>query len=195
MDLSQLTALALFAFVTTFTPGPNNIMLMTSGANVGFTRSLPHMLGVILGFALMVLLVGIGLTGLFIQYPMVHSVLNVLSLLYLLYLAYKIAISQPTHTDADYRPLSFSAAVLFQWVNPKGWTMALTAVSVYNPTSSWMSLLVISLVFLLANLPSASVWVVAGQHLQGFLTTPKRIRSFNYLMALLLIASTLPMIQ
>ncbi len=195
MDLSHLSALALFAFVTTFTPGPNNIMLMTSGANVGFTRSLPHMLGVTLGFALMVLLVGIGLTGVFIRYPMVHSALNTVSLLYLVYLAYKIATSQPANSNADYQPMSFFSAVLFQWVNPKGWTMALTAVSVYNPSSSWVSLMIISLVFLLANFPSASVWVIAGQRLQNFLTTPKRVRGFNYFMALLLLASTLPMIQ
>ncbi|MCL9782519.1 LysE family translocator [Vibrio sp. S4M6] len=193
MELSQLGALALFAFATTFSPGPNNIMLMTSGANVGFVRTIPHMLGVVLGFAFMVLLVGVGLTSVFHTYPVIHQVLKVLSLIYLLYLAYKIAMSKPDNSQADYRPLSFLGAVCFQWVNPKGWAMALTAVSVYNYSASLIGLIIIAGVFCLVNLPNVGFWTVAGKKLQFWLNSPKRVRHFNWLMAGLLVASTLPM--
>lgn len=195
MEFAHISALALFAFVTTFTPGPNNIMLMTSGANVGFARSIPHLLGVTFGFSAMLMIVGAGLTGAFNSYPFLHTVLKVISLIYLLYLAVKIATSKPTQNTDGYRPMNFFSAAMFQWMNPKGWTMALTAVSVYNPSSSWLNLLIIATVFIFANLPSTSIWVVAGQHLQTWLTTPKRVKSFNYIMALLLIGSTFPMLH
>ncbi|MBP4034383.1 LysE family translocator [Aeromonas sp. PrichA-15] len=132
MEYHQLGALALFAFVSTFTPGPNNIMLMTSGANVGFKRTIPHMLGITFGFGAMLILVGIGLMSLFNAYPITHSILKVLSLSYLLYLTYKIATSGKTEAKHDFRPMSFLGAVAFQWVNPKGWSMALTAITVYS---------------------------------------------------------------
>lgn len=114
MEYHQLGALALFAFVSTFTPGPNNIMLMTSGANVGFKRTIPHMLGITFGFGAMLILVGIGLMGLFHAYPLTHSILKVLSLSYLLYLTYKIATSDKTEAKHDFRPMSFLGAVAFQ---------------------------------------------------------------------------------
>lgn len=195
MQWEQLTALALFAFVSTFTPGPNNLMLMSSGANVGFNKTIPHMLGITIGFPVMVILVGFGLVELFEQYPIVHQGLKVISLTYLAYLAWQIARSQPpSGTALNYQPLSFWQAASFQWVNPKGWSMALTAVSVYNPNNSWFGLTIIALVYALANVPSVSFWTVAGQKLQHFLTTPVRVRTFNYSMALLLVASTIPML-
>ncbi len=156
MELSQLSALALFAFVSTFTPGPNNIMLMTSGANVGFVRTIPHMLGITLGFAVMVMLIGVGLMGLFHSYPLSHQILKYLSLSYLVYLATKIAFSGKASERKDFKPMSFLQAASFQWVNPKGWTMALTAVSVYSTGSQWWELVLIAGVFILANLPSVS---------------------------------------
>ncbi|KII76559.1 LysE family translocator [Vibrio renipiscarius] len=195
MPWEQLTALALFAFVSTFTPGPNNIMLMTSGANVGFNKSIPHMLGITIGFPAMVILVGFGLIAIFDQYPMIHHGLKVISLIYLAYLAWQIARSQPPkEKNTHYKPLSFWQAACFQWVNPKGWSMALTAVSVYNPSNSGLGLVIIALVYALANVPSVSFWTLAGQKLQQLLTSRLRVRSFNYSMALLLIASTLPML-
>ena len=126
---------------------------------------------------------------------MIHQGLKIISLSYLAYLALKIARSQPpSGAEQNYKPLNFWQAVCFQWVNPKGWSMALTAVSVYNPSNSWMGLVIIAIVYALANVPSVSFWTVAGKKLQHFLTTPTRVRAFNYSMALLLIASTLPMI-
>ncbi|HAS62788.1 MAG TPA: lysine transporter LysE [Vibrio sp.] len=195
MQWEHITALALFAFVSTFTPGPNNLMLMTSGANVGFNKSIPHMLGVTIGFPVMVMLVGFGLVELFERYPMVHQILKVVSLTYLIYLAYRIARSQPPQgNEINYQPLSFFKAACFQWVNPKGWSMALTAVTVYNPENSLLGLALIALIYAIANIPSGSFWIVAGKQLQYFLTNNTRIRLFNYTMAALLIASTLPMI-
>lgn len=161
MEYHQLGALALFAFVSTFTPGPNNIMLMTSGANVGFKRTIPHMLGITFGFGAMLILVGIGLMGLFHAYPLTHSILKVLSLSYLLYLTYKIATSDKTEAKHDFRPMSFLGAVAFQWVNPKGWSMALTAITVYTSGGSWLELTFIAGIFCLANLPSVTFWTAA----------------------------------
>ncbi|WP_114765135.1 LysE family translocator [Vibrio rhodolitus] len=194
MQWEHLTALALFAFVSTFTPGPNNLMLMTSGANVGFNRTLPHMLGITIGFPVMVVLVGFGLVEVFDRYPIIHQVLKALSLAYLFYLAYQIARSQPPQEADTYKPLSFLQAASFQWVNPKGWSMALTAVTVYNPNNSLFGLALIAVIYALANIPSGTFWIIAGKQLQYFLTSAKRIRLFNYSMATLLVASTIPMI-
>ncbi|GAK87358.1 transporter LysE family [Vibrio ponticus] len=156
MQWEHLTALALFAFVSTFTPGPNNLMLMTSGANVGFNRTLPHMLGITIGFPVMVVLVGFGLVEVFDRYPIIHQVLKALSLAYLFYLAYQIARSQPPQEADTYKPLSFLQAASFQWVNPKGWSMALTAVTVYNPNNSLFGLALIAVIYALANIPSGT---------------------------------------
>ncbi|WP_047049620.1 LysE family translocator [Vibrio mexicanus] len=194
MSIEQMGALLLFAFVSTFTPGPNNIMLMTSGANVGFKRTLPHMLGIALGFAFMVILVGIGLVGVFNTYPVSHQILKYVSLGYLLYLAAKIAMSGRAKEVDDFKPLTFLGAASFQWVNPKGWSMALTAVTLFSASGAWFEVGIIAIAFTLANIPSVSFWTIAGQKLQHWLTTPLRIRGFNVTMAALLIASTLPMI-
>ncbi|WP_159737230.1 LysE family translocator [Vibrio atypicus] len=194
MELQQLGALALFAFVSTFTPGPNNLMLMTSGANVGYNRTLPHMLGITLGFALMVILVGLGLIGIFNTYPISHTILKWASLGYLCYLALKIALSGQAESNGEFKPMTFLGAASFQWVNPKGWSMALSSVAIYSNTGSWQELLIISCVFMLANLPSCSFWVIAGRELQRWLTSATRVRVFNVSMALLLVGSTLPMI-
>jgi threonine/homoserine/homoserine lactone efflux protein len=184
----------LFAFVSTFTPGPNNIMLMTSGANVGYIRTLPHMCGIAFGFAFMVLLVGLGLSSIFDAYPMSHTVLKYISLIYLGYLALKIALSGRAAEVQNFKPMSFLGAASFQWVNPKGWSMALSSVTLYSNGGSWFELLIISSTFLIVNFPSGTFWILAGRELQRWLTSTIRVRSFNVVMATLLVASTLPMI-
>lgn len=194
MEFEQLSALILFAFVSTFTPGPNNIMLMTSGANVGYMRTLPHMCGIAFGFAFMVLLVGLGLSSVFEAYPAAHHVLKYVSLLYLGYLALKIALSGRTSAVEDFKPMSFLGAASFQWVNPKGWSMALSSVTLYSNGGSWLELLIISSTFLIVNFPSGTFWILAGRELQRWLTSNIRVRSFNVTMAALLVVSTLPMI-
>jgi threonine/homoserine/homoserine lactone efflux protein len=190
----QIIALTLFAFVSTFTPGPNNMMLMTSGANIGFIRTLPHVFGVIFGFSLMVFLVGIGATEVFRLFPGLHQILTWVCMAYLLYLAVKIGMSRPAMSDQQYQPMSFLSAAMFQWVNPKGWSMALTAVSVYNPSASLNGLLIVTLIFTLVNFPSTTSWVFAGQKISSVLKNQTHIRAFNVGMAVLLVGSTLLMI-
>ena len=194
MTFEILSALILFAFVSSITPGPNNLMLMASGANYGVKRTLPHMLGVASGFTLMVVLVGLGIMQLFDMFPITYHILKMVSVSYLLYLAYKIATSSNASKDksADAKPMTFLQAVMFQWVNPKAWTMALTAISVYAPSKSAMAVLMVAGVFGAVNLPCISGWTVLGQKIQSLLTNNKRLRIFNYTMAGLLVTSMYP---
>ncbi|WP_298441010.1 LysE family translocator [uncultured Ferrimonas sp.] len=196
MSIELLTALSLFALVSSITPGPNNMMLLASGANYGLLRTLPHMLGVTLGFSLMVALVGLGIIQLFDLFPWSYTLLQTVAVLYLLYLAYCIgsATGAPEASRGGSKPMTFIQAVLFQWVNPKAWTMALTAISVYAPERSVGAVLLVALVFGLVNLPSVSLWAVLGQQLQRWLGSPKRLRLFNVSMALLLVLSLWPML-
>lgn len=195
MNLDTLLALVAFAFVSSITPGPNNLMLMASGANFGFRRTLPHMLGVAFGFMFMLLIVGIGLTQLFIRFPASYTVLRVVSVIYLAYLAWKIATASPVTTDADQRagkPFSFLQAAAFQWVNPKAWIMGLTAISVYAGDRSFTQVLIVTLVFGIVNIPSVSSWAALGQQISRWLSTPTRLRVFNVTMAVLLVGSLVP---
>ncbi|MCB1383323.1 MAG: LysE family translocator [Notoacmeibacter sp.] len=196
MKTELLTALAAFSLVSSITPGPNNLMLMASGANFGFRRTLPHMMGVNLGFTLMVALVGLGLVGLFDLYPVAKTVLTAVSVAYLVYLAWKIARAGAPKAEGETaaRPFTFLQAAAFQWVNPKAWTMALTAMSAYAPGGSARAALLVAAVFGLVNLPSIVVWVVAGQGLRRFLTNARRLTLFNYSMAGLLLASLYPVV-
>lgn len=197
MSLTLLPALLLFALVASFTPGPNNIMLMTSGLNFGFRRTLPHFWGVDLGFALMTLLVGLGLAEIFVRAPVLLTILKWAGAAYLVYLAVKIARSGPLNTgEAGARPLTFLQAAAFQWVNPKAWIMAVTACATYTDPSRYMlGVLVITLVFALVTIPAIAAWVGFGASLQRWLTHPRNLAIFNYTMAALLIASLYPVFR
>lgn len=194
MNYEMFTALMLFAFVTSITPGPNNIMLMSSGANFGFKQTIPHALGVGLGFTLMIMLVGLGIIQLFELFPVSYQLLKIVSIIYLFYLAIKIAMSGNSTLKGvnNTKPLTFIQAALFQWVNPKAWTMALTAISIYAPSKSITAIVVVALVFGAINLPCISSWVVLGKKMQILLTDVKRNRIFNVTMALLLLGSLYP---
>lgn len=182
--------LTAFAFAASITPGPNNLMLLASGANFGFQRSLPHMLGVSLGHAFMVFLVGIGLAQIFEIHPVLKTVLKVISVAYLLYLAWRIAnASAPEERESEGRPFTFMQAAVFQWVNPKGWAVALTAVTVYAPNQELVVIAAVALIFCSVNLPSVTVWAVLGQQMRRFLNNKKRLRVFNICLALLLVGS------
>ncbi|PQJ53200.1 lysine transporter LysE [Psychrosphaera saromensis] len=189
-------ALMLFAFASSISPGPNNLMLMSSGANFGFRKTLPHLIGVGLGFVLMLVLVGIGIMQVFDLYPASYLILKWCSVIYLVYLSYKVATAaQPENNNSNnVKPFSFIQAVLFQWVNPKGWTMALTAIGIYAPQRDINSVMFVGIVFGLVMLPSISVWVVLGQKLQKILSSVKRLRIFNGVMATLLLASLYPVL-
>jgi threonine/homoserine/homoserine lactone efflux protein len=173
MTYEIILGLVVFSLVSSITPGPNNLMLMASGANFGFRRTLPHMLGVALGFTLMVLLVGIGLVKVFDAFPISYQILKVVSVVYLLYLAWKIGTAAPSpgNAEAGGSPFTFVQAALFQWVNPKAWTMALTAVSVYSPSQSVAAMAFVAAVFGAVNLPCISLWTILGQQLQNLLTS------------------------
>lgn len=199
LAIDTLLALAAFAFVSSITPGPNNLMLMASGTNFGFARTVPHMLGVAIGFVVMLILVGGGIAWIFQAIPTAYTVLKVASIAYLLYLACKIATAKPPTSDGNAkgvgRPLSFMQAAAFQWVNPKAWSMALTAVSVYVPAEQRaVGLVVVGLIFGLINLPSVGAWALLGVQMRRFLSDPKALRVFNVSAALLLLASLYPII-
>lgn len=195
MFQSFVIPLATFAFVTSITPGPNNIMLMASGANFGFRRTIPHMLGVALGFVFMAFLMGIGLAELFDEFPWLHTVLTVVSITYLLWLAWKIAHAAPPEPGAAKgTPLTFLQAAAFQWVNPKAWAMALTAVTIYAPGDTALAIFAVAAVFGAINLPSVSTWCLLGQSMQRILTDRRRLSVFNWTMALLLVLSLYPVL-
>lgn len=194
MTYDLLTALAGFAFVTSITPGPNNLMLMASGANFGFRRTIPHMLGVGIGFVVMLLAVGLGVIGLFEAFPIAHTLLAVLCVTYLVYLAWKIATAAPPDDgNTRNKPMTLFQAVLFQWVNPKSWAMALTGVTVYAPSRDPTAIVIVGLVFGLINFPAVSSWTLLGQQMRRFLTSRTRLRVFNFTMAALLLATLYPM--
>jgi threonine/homoserine/homoserine lactone efflux protein len=193
-----LVALVGFAFVTSVTPGPNNMMLLASGVNHGFRQTIPHMLGISIGFGGMIVAVGLGIGQIFTLYPQTYLALKMISIIYLLWLAWKIATSRPLSNDgADGvgQPMSFLGACAFQWVNPKAWTMALGAISAYTVASDYTkSLVIVGLVFTVVNLPTVSLWTLFGTVLRRWLTDPTKVRIFNIAMALLLVASLAPII-
>ena len=193
MTLEQFLALASFAFVASITPGPNNLMLMASGANFGFARTIPHMFGISFGFMLMVFLIGVLLTQVFGAYPLVYQLLRVISGGYLLYLAWNIATAAPPDQDAaGGSPLTLLQAAMFQWVNPKAWTMAVTAISLFAPSRETGAVVLVTLIFGLVNFPCISVWAAMGTQVRRMLSNPGQLRVFNVVMALLLVGSMLP---
>ena len=188
-----LGPLVTFAVATSITPGPNNIMLTASGANFGFRRTLPHMLGVTIGFTIMVLAIGLGLSEFFERFPLIHQVLRYGGGAYLLYLAYRIATAAPTPGAAQPagHPLTFLQAALFQWINPKSWMMAVGAISAYTTVGGNLMLesVLIAVTFGAIGLPSTALWAGLGVAIARLLRTHWALRAFNIAMALLLVAS------
>ncbi|MEL6957492.1 MAG: LysE family translocator [Pseudomonadota bacterium] len=201
MDFEIFIALTTFAFVSSITPGPNNTMLMASGANFGVLRTVPHMLGVGIGFTVMIVLVGLGLMQVFDAYPITDRILKIVSVVYLLWLAWKIATAAPRLPDAPEtagRPMTFLQAAAFQWVNPKAWTMAVYAITNYataeDGSRTIWSVGMVALVFGVVNIPCVGSWTVLGQQMQRFLTSPARLTAFNWTMAALLVATLYPIL-
>ncbi len=198
MTVDLFLALLTFAFVSSITPGPNNIMLMASGANFGLWRTVPHMLGVGIGFMVMIALVGVGLGGIFEVFPVLHTVLKVVAVVYMLWLAWKIATaaSDIGDTAPDAAPMTFLQAAAFQWVNPKAWTMALAAILAFVPTDGgWgLGIALVTLSFGMVNIPCITVWTWMGVQVRRFLATPTRLRAFNVTMAVLLVVSVVPIL-
>ncbi|MBA3448618.1 MAG: LysE family translocator [Pseudaminobacter sp.] len=191
-------ALLVFAFVTSVTPGPNNFMLLASGVNFGFRRTMPHMFGIAAGFASLLLGVGLGLGAVLKAFPALDLALKMAGGAYLLYLAWKIAMSRSMAAGSETKavPMTFLQAAAFQWVNPKAWVMAITAMAVYtNPQAPFLSMLLVATAFTLVNLPSVSVWAGFGMALRGFLADPVRLKWFNIAMGVILAATLWPMLR
>ncbi|MCZ4353425.1 LysE family translocator [Roseovarius aestuarii] len=195
MTYDIFTALITFCFVGVITPGPNNLMLMASGANFGFRRSVPHMVGIGIGMPILVLLVGIGAMQVFDRWPLVRTILTVLSVAYLLYLAWKIAnAAPPERAQATGKPLTLLQAAAFQWVNPKAWFMALSAITLYAAGREFSAILWVAGTYCLVSFVSTTSWTAMGQQLRRWLSTPGRLRAFNWTMAVLLIATLIPVL-
>jgi threonine/homoserine/homoserine lactone efflux protein len=197
MPFDTFLALLVYAFVTSITPGPNNLMLLASGVNFGFVRTIPHMAGIAIGFLVLLLAVGFGLGAVLKAFPALELVLKVAGGAYLLYLAWKIAMSRTLGgVDGKSRPMTFLEAAAFQWVNAKAWAMAVGAMSLYtNPAQPFFSVLVIGFAFAAVNFPSVSTWAGFGMALRGFLADPVRLKWFNIAMGLLLAATLWPMLR
>jgi len=190
-----LLALSSFAIAAAFTPGPNNIMLAASGMNFGFRRTTPHMAGIVLGFAAMLLSVGFGLGALFAAYPAAQAVLKLAGIIYLLWLAWRIANAAPIDPTSRPRPISFLEAALFQWVNPKGLVAVFSAMSIFiRPESAVSDVFNVALVFFAVSIGAVVSWTAFGTALRGLLRDRRKVRTFNIAMALLLVASIAPMV-
>lgn len=195
MNFPTLAALLGFALVTTATPGPNNLMLMASGANFGFRRTVPHMIGIVGGLTVLTLMAGIGLMALFDAFPLLRNVLEVISIGYLLWLAWKVATAAPLKdTATGGQPMTFWQAAAFQWVNPKAWVMGLSAITLYAPDRSLLSIMLVAAAFALVCFPAISIWAWLGTVVRQWLSSARRRRAFNIAMAALLVASLYPVL-
>ena len=195
MSQPLLIAFIVFAAVMFFTPGPNNIMVLSSGLTYGFRRTVPHIAGITIGFAFMVGAVGLGFGTVFIAYPVLQTILKYAGAAYLIYLAAAIALSEPVTPGQDNRrgPMTFWGAAMFQWVNVKGWVMVIGTITAYAGIASfpWNIAIQVGLSLMLGAV-SISTWTLAGSSLRSVMTSPKAVRAFNIVMAVLLLASLYP---
>jgi threonine/homoserine/homoserine lactone efflux protein len=196
MSQSVLIAFVMFAVVMFFTPGPNNIMLLSSGLTYGFRRTVPHIAGITIGFAFMVGAVGLGLGTVFIAYPVLQTILKYIGVAYLIYLAAAIALAEPSSPesgDGSGRPMTFWGAAMFQWVNAKGWVMVIGTITAYAAIAAfpWNIAIQVSLSLVFGTL-SCIAWALFGTALRPILTSRQAVRAFNIVMAILLLASLYP---
>lgn len=196
MNIAEMLAGVLpFTIAMSFTPGPNNLMLASSGARFGFRRTWRHQLGIVVGFGFMMLCVGFGIAAVITAVPGAFRAMKIASIAYILYLAWKTGSATATPSGADAgNPMGFLAAAGFQWINPKAWIMTLTAMTTYTSPRHDMRLqiFVLALVFAVVGAASSSTWVVFGQLIRRYLTSPRRRTTFNWTMAALLVASIVP---
>ena len=191
----EYLAIIAFSITACVTPGPNNAMIMASGLNYGIKRSMPHYLGIVLGFPTMVLAVGMGIAQLFEVYPVMHLVLKIAGAAYLSFLAYKIATAPVSESkEAEGKPFTFLQAAAFQWVNPKAWVLAVGATVTYTTLGDGyvLQVITIGLIFMIFGAPCIMLWLWGGASLKTLMRNPSTVRIFNISMASLLIASLLP---
>ena len=187
--------LLLFSISMTITPGPNNVMVTASGVNFGYKKTLPHILGITFGFPVMIVLIGLGLGSVFKSFPVIHHILKYIGATYLLYLAWKIAtFSSINNNGGRNKPFTFWQAVIFQWVNPKAWVMAVGAIAAFTSIGRdvFLEVLLIAFVFCIVCFPCVSLWAFLGTNIKRLLTTDYYRKVFNISMAFLLVISLLP---
>ncbi len=195
MPFDLFAAQVVFACVMAFTPGPNNVLLAASGVNFGFARTIPHIAGVTLGFDVLLIACGAGLGLVFAAIPELQTVLKIAGATYMLWLAYKVATAhQGKEAQAPVRPFSFLQAAAFQWVNPKAVLAVVSGVAIYvRPDHPWIDFPILTLVFTVVTALAVLTWAGFGVALRGLLKDPVPARVFNIVMALLLVASIVPM--
>jgi threonine/homoserine/homoserine lactone efflux protein len=194
----SLIPYVLYCIAMSGTPGPNNIMVLTSGVNYGWRRSLPHIVGVNIGFSLMLAIMALGLGAVFVALPWLQTALKAVGVAYMLWLAWKIATAAGVgEGEARGRPMTFLEGAAFQWVNVKAWFMVMGAISVYAPAglAPWQQALYLGGIMLLAGSPATHAWTLFGVGIRRFLDNPKALKAFNVAMALLLVASLIPMLR
>ena len=187
----EIISICLFWFVTAFTRGPNNIVASYSGFNFGIKKTIPHILGVTLGFTALIISLIIGLINIFKVYPNIQEVLKYLGTLFLLYLAFKISFSSSDNSSNSENPVKFIETFLFQFLNPKGVIVGIIVVSTYiqvdeNYVNYSLQVIILALLFSVTSITS---WTLVGRFLRKFATNEKFIKYFNYAMSLLLLLS------
>ncbi len=192
--MDNLLSIFLFTLVMTITPGPNNIMILSSGLNFGIKKSLPHLFGIAFGFPIMLIAVGLGLDVLIVKYPEIHIVVKVLGVGYLLYLAFKLfTTTKRGRLEGSSKPFTFFQVVLFQWVNPKAWVMIFSGLGVFATASDLqLTTFVIALSFFIAIFPGNGAWLFLGSQMQKIIKNDVHFKLFNQTMAVLLLASIVP---
>ncbi len=200
MTVELLLAFFTYAFVSSITPGPNNMMVLASGLNYGFKRTLPHIVGIAFGFTFLVFLAGMGLLAILDRIPLLYEILHIISVAYLLYLAWKIATAMPfNHHEALHKkPMTFFQAAAFQWVNPKALVMAMAAITTYVPETPeshfFQNVTLVSILYGLISFPCVGIWAAFGNAFRRFLSKPSYFRVFNITMAILLVLSLYPLL-
>lgn len=198
MDLAWLASAAGFAFAMSASPGPNNAMVAASGANFGIRRTLPHMLGIAIGFPAMLLLVALGAAELLQAHPRLQDAMRIAGALWLLWIAWRIATALPAAAAPDGaargRPMSLLEAAAFQWVNPKAWLIALGGIGAYVGGGGLAAAAALAAIFSVAALLSLLAWAALGAGLARLLLRPSAMRWFNRAVAVLLVASLLPVL-
>jgi len=193
--ISNIIGIAIFGFVTSVTPGPNNTYLLTSGMNFGTRKSLTYINGIMLGLIAMFSAIYLGVGALFDAYPQIQQWLKYIGFAYILYMAYGIISSSFARKHEEIRKVGFFRATLFQLVNPKAWIVVMSVVAAYLPEKPTLTQVAYTLgVFLIATYPGAVIWAAFGEAMSGLLskTTPRRI--FNITAAILLVASMVPVL-
>ena len=195
-SLAQVIAIFTFAVTTLVTPGPNNVMLLSSGLTFGYKKTIKHILGIVIGFPLMAFFIGIGLGVIFLEFPILPIFLKYAGTAYLVFLAYKIAVSKSVNDDKvkTNKPLTFIQSATFQWLNPKGWMISISAMTLFidEELNRVWAVAIICIILLLGSVISANTWALGGVLLKKFIKKESTVVKFNICMAILLIISIIP---